>query len=335
MLYYVEKTAVSRPTCLDNWRINMISRRIFILGFITVLALSLVLAGCVRPIPDNEATPVPAEPDTSDPNVGGGTGFDPTQAAPQPTEVVAGYPVEASTAVSEEVAAYPGEGATAVPSAVETISPTEAPGEQEPVETVTPEPAAPDPTTAPAETSAEDTTAASSGCPKTHVVQPGENLFRVGLQYGLSWVVLAQYNGITNPNNITAGQTIQIPCEGATPPPVTPPTTPPADGVVYYTVQPGDNLFRIGLKFGVSWVEIAEANGLVNPNQIYAGQTLKIPTSAPGPRPEFTHVVKQGETIYSISVQYGVSAAAIAEANHLQSPYIIYPGQTLLIPGVA
>lgn len=308
----------------------MISRRIFILGFITMLAFSLVLAGCVRPVPDNEATPMPTEPDTSDPNVGGGTGFDPTQAAPQPTEVVSGYPVEEDTAVSEDIAAYPVESATAVPAA-----PTEAPDEQEPAEEAAPEPAEPAPTTAPADTPAEETAATTgSDCPKAHVVQPGENLFRVGLQYGLSWVVLAQYNGITNPNNITAGQIIQIPCEGAPPPTVTPPMTPPADGVVYYTVQPGDNLFRIGLKFGVSWVEIAEANGLVNPNQIYAGQTLKIPTSAPGPRPEFTHVVKAGETIYSISVQYGVSAAAIAEANNLQSPYIIYAGQTLLIPGV-
>ena len=103
--------------------------------------------------------------------------------------------------------------------------------------------------------------------------------------------------------------------------------------MTYYTVQPGDNLYQIGLKFGVSWVEIAEANGLVNPNQIYAGQVLKIPTSTPGPRPEFTHVVKPGETVYSISVQYGVSAQAIADANNLQYPYVIYAGQTLVIPG--
>ena len=158
-----------------------------------------------------------------------------------------------------------------------------------------------------------------------HIVKAGENLFRIGLQYGLSWVTLAQYNGIANPNSITAGQTINIPCANQ--------PTPPPDDVITYIVQPGDNLFRIGLKFGVSWVEIAEANGLVNPNQVYAGQVLKIPASAPGPRPEFTHVVKQGETIYSISVQYGVPAVAIADANNLQSPSIIYAGQTLIIPG--
>ena len=196
----------------------------------------------------------------------------------------------------------------------------------------TPEPTTDTPETEQAEAATTTETATTAvNCPTEHVVQSGENLYRIGLQYGLSWVTIAQYNGITNPNTITAGQTLKIPCDGTTPPPVQP--TPPPDEVITYTVQPGDNLFRISLKFGVSWVEIAEANGIVNPNEIYTGQVLKIPTSAPGPRPEFTHIVKQGETVYSISVQYGVPAVAIAEVNGLQEPYVIYAGQTLIIPG--
>ena len=98
-------------------------------------------------------------------------------------------------------------------------------------------------------------------------------------------------------------------------------------------VQPGDNLFRIGLKFGSSWVQIAEANGLVNPNLITVGDELKIPVDAPGPAPAFSHVVKQGETLFLISLQYGVAWPTIAEANGLTSPYVIYVGQTLEIPG--
>src|SRR5215471_11349588 len=49
-----------------------------------------------------------------------------------------------------------------------------------------------------------------------------------------------------------------------------------------YTVQPGDNLYRIGLKFGVSADALAKANGIVNPNIIIVGQKLIIPgVSAP------------------------------------------------------
>ncbi|MCP4356694.1 MAG: LysM peptidoglycan-binding domain-containing protein [Chloroflexi bacterium] len=108
-----------------------------------------------------------------------------------------------------------------------------------------------------------------------HIVQPGENLFRIGLQYGYSWVVLARYNGIPNPNYIYVGQPIRIPAagggggRGAT-----------SGNYVNYVVQPGDNLFRIGLKYGISWVLIAEANGITHPHYIVPGQVLKIPVYA-------------------------------------------------------
>src|SRR5215470_3161323 len=46
---------------------------------------------------------------------------------------------------------------------------------------------------------------------------------------------------------------------------------------VTYIVQPGDNLYRISLKFGVSMDAIAKANGIVNPNFVYVGQKLIIP----------------------------------------------------------
>ncbi|MDX1614183.1 MAG: LysM peptidoglycan-binding domain-containing protein [Candidatus Promineifilaceae bacterium] len=176
-----------------------------------------------------------------------------------------------------------------------------------------------------ADASAETTTTE----PEVHIVQPGENLYRIGLQYNISWVRLAEYNGLTNANYIQAGEELRIP--PAATPPSDPEEEPPA--TTNYVVQPGDNLYRIGLKFDISWVEIAEANGIVNPNQIYAGQELKIPTSAPGPSPEFTHDVQPGESLYRISLRYGVHWRAVAEANDLQSPYVIYPGQTLVIPG--
>jgi nucleoid-associated protein YgaU len=43
--------------------------------------------------------------------------------------------------------------------------------------------------------------------------------------------------------------------------------------------------------------------------------------------------VRQGQTLFTISLQYGVAWTAIAEANNIQSPYVIFPGQVLAIPG--
>ncbi|MCB9009061.1 MAG: LysM peptidoglycan-binding domain-containing protein [Ardenticatenaceae bacterium] len=46
---------------------------------------------------------------------------------------------------------------------------------------------------------------------RTHVVQAGENLFRIGLQYGFTVDELASYNNIANPNVLDVGQVIKIP----------------------------------------------------------------------------------------------------------------------------
>jgi len=104
--------------------------------------------------------------------------------------------------------------------------------------------------------------------PTIHVVQQGETLYRIGQQYGIPWQDIAQANGITPPYWILAGQKLTIPRGGA---PVAP------TGERIHIVQPGENLFRIGLKYGVPWQDIARANGIVNPRQIVVGQRLVIP----------------------------------------------------------
>lgn len=67
-----------------------------------------------------------------------------------------------------------------------------------------------------AETETETETDAAPATPATtaagvHVVKPGENLFRIGLQYGCSVEQLARHNGITTPNRISVGMEVQIP----------------------------------------------------------------------------------------------------------------------------
>lgn len=61
----------------------------------------------------------------------------------------------------------------------------------------------------------------------THVVAPGQNMFRIALAYGTTVSAIAQANHIANPNVIYAGQTLVIPCAGQSPaPPSTPAPTP-------------------------------------------------------------------------------------------------------------
>lgn len=44
------------------------------------------------------------------------------------------------------------------------------------------------------------------------------------------------------------------------------------------------------------------------------------------------HIVQSGETLYGISLKYGIAWQDIAEFNHLTTPYVPYVGQSLLIP---
>jgi 5'-nucleotidase len=60
-----------------------------------------------------------------------------------------------------------------------------------------------------------------------------------------------------------------------------------AEGPEQYLIQSGDVLWRIAEKFGMTWNELAEYNHLENPNLIYAGDTLLIPTETE-PEPDLS-----------------------------------------------
>jgi LysM repeat protein len=59
-------------------------------------------------------------------------------------------------------------------------------------------------------------------------------------------------------------------------------TRPPANPVcvTYHTIRWGETLYKIGLRYNLTWKPIAQANNLANPDRIYAGQVLCIPGSA-------------------------------------------------------
>ncbi len=162
----------------------------------------------------------------------------------QPTETAA--PTAEPTPTLLPVTPFAPEGA---PTATPPISPPPMP---------TLPPIAPLPTTTP-----------SSGV--THVVQPGETLFRIAMRYGTTVEAIVEANNLINPDFIVPGQRLVIPTAGA-------PAGTPAGGERIYIVQPGDNLFRIGLKFNMLWTAIAARNGITNPNAIYPGQRLIIPS---------------------------------------------------------
>lgn len=107
-----------------------------------------------------------------------------------------------------------------------------------------------------------------------------------------------------------------------------------ASSPLVHIVGWGDTLFSIANRYGTSVNAIMQANRLSNPNFIYIGQRLSIPTgSVPVPPPSTgTYVVQAGDTLFSIATRNNTTVAELMQANGLYN-YWIYVGQTLRIPG--
>ena len=134
-----------------------------------------------------------------------------------------------------------------------------------------------------------------------HVVQPGEDLYRIGLQYGISWQSIMTANGLYS-TNIYAGETLVIPVAAAaasatnsgaaaaaaaaaptaTPQPAATPAQPAAGPAGVYVIQRGDTLWLIAQRYGITVSVLMSANSLTDPNRIYFGQVLNIPGSGDG-----------------------------------------------------
>lgn len=187
----------------------------------------------------------------------------------------------------------------------------------------------------------------------SYEVRPGDTLARIAADNGTTVAALAEANAISNPNLIRIGQTLVIPGGDDRPP-------------ASYTVAFGDTLASIAVRHGSTVAGIAEVNGLRNPNRIYVGQVLAIPSqgaAAPprgapageqppsgddpapaggaspvaGERPDppkvatVTHVVQPGESLAGIARKYGISASALASANGITNTNVIYSGATLVV----
>lgn len=138
-------------------------------------------------------------------------------------------------------------------------------------------------------------------------------------------------------------------------------------GNTTYTVQQGDNLYRIALNFGFTVDELARLNNIVDSGHIYAGQVLIIPAAIGGgaesvelppiqsetapietpveappietapvaeaPTPAQTHIVQANEGLMGIAKLYGMTWTALAAQNNITNPNLIYPGQVLNVSG--
>lgn len=115
-----------------------------------------------------------------------------------------------------------------------------------------------------------DTTKDISQQFKEIIVRRGETLSRIAREYNTSYEYLAKINNIPNPNLIYVGQEIKVP--------VLEEDTINDTSHRLYIVKRGNTLTQIAREFNVTIQEIVELNDIANPNLIFAGEILRIPT---------------------------------------------------------
>lgn len=162
--------------------------------------------------------------------------------------------------------------------------------------------------------------------PTVHVVRQGETLLEIAYRYGVTVDQLVRANGLTSPSRIYVGQRIVIPRPG------------PGEDMQVHSVQAGESLAMIALRYGVTVEQIISTNNLPDRNQIAAGQELVIPGTLDrysSTEDDTEYVVQPGDSLHRISVLFGISVDDLIAANRLPGAGGIYPGLALRIPSGA
>ena len=147
---------------------------------------------------------------------------------------------------------------------------------------------------------------------ETYTVKPGDTLYGISNQFGVSVTELAELSGIKG-SNLSVGTVLKIPSKSGTNP----------NNMFMYTVKKGDTLYSIARKYNTTVNDIINLNYLKN-NNLSVGQVIRIPEnyynydemSAPN---YISYTVKPGDTLYSIATANGISVDTIISDNVLNN----------------
>ncbi|MGM0788551.1 LysM peptidoglycan-binding domain-containing protein [Bacillus infantis] len=96
-----------------------------------------------------------------------------------------------------------------------------------------------------------------------------------------------------------------------------------------HVVSYGDTLWQIANAYSVSPADILLLNGLIDANEIVPGLALYIPLDN---LPVRSHIIREGDTVYKLSLFYQTRIDSILKANPGLNPYNLQPGQSIFIP---
>lgn len=164
-----------------------------------------------------------------------------------------------------------------------------------------------------------------------HKVAKGETFFSIARKYNTTVQEIRSLNNMSASETLKFGTTLKVPVSGGEEEVRSSVST----VTKTHTVARGETLFSISKKYGVSVNDIKELNNLGN-SGIQAGQKLKISGSEEKPAPKTStsttayHVVKSGETLFSIANRYGVTVNQLKTWNNMKSNTLV-KGKKLIV----
>lgn len=144
-----------------------------------------------------------------------------------------------------------------------------------------------------------------------YTIVGGDTVSAIAARFGVSTQTVLSANGLGWSSLIFPGQKLTIPVKSTPAPAPDPAPAPPQTAT-----DPVD--------------EPVDETPAPEP------EPTPVPAPAPPPPPaEYPYTIKSGDTISAIAARFGVSTQSVLSANGLGWSSIIYPGQSIIIPGVA
>jgi LysM repeat protein len=173
--------------------------------------------------------------------------------------------------------------------------------------------------------------------PSRYMVKNGDTLWEIAAAYGVSISELKRLNDLGS-STVYAGRWLKIPEHDSDAQIQTAQFT-----YDIYTVKRGDNLSKIANRYKVTPESIKEVNQLPT-NRLYAGMSLKIPSTASSNTQvasrnqnvdkeidQKVYTVKRGDTLWKIAKIHGVEISDLAKWNNISPRSRLSPGDKLKI----
>ena len=173
-----------------------------------------------------------------------------------------------------------------------------------------------------------------------HTVTKGQSLYSISSMYNVSIDDIVRLNPGSD-KQIREGAALKIPQAVST----------NSDKPVFHTIQAGETLYRLSVKYNITTQAICEANPGLSSENFRSGQVIIIPVQSASKTEKETpkatakeettvkmndwkdmHKVERKETIFSISREYGITEEELIAANPELKNGKLKKGSFLFIP---